>query len=122
MRGRGLDRLLEQGQEELVLPAEVLVEAVQRLAGALDHFLNSELLARTGLEELGGGVEEPLHPDFGAHASRIERPCDRLLAPTLPVTIGGSSCQLALCHHGKAYPRISVQQRSPTAACRSDRE
>jgi hypothetical protein len=44
--GRRLDRLLEQGQEELVLPAEVLVEAVQRLARALHHFLDGEFLAR----------------------------------------------------------------------------
>ncbi len=43
--GRGSDRLLEEGEEELVFPTEVLVEAVKRLTGPLDYFLDGEVLS-----------------------------------------------------------------------------
>ena len=42
--GGGADGLLEQGQQQLVLAAEVLVEAAQRLPGALDDLLDGEVL------------------------------------------------------------------------------
>ena len=61
-------RLLEQGQQQLVLAREVLVEAAQRLAGALDHVLDGELLAGVVLHQLERGVEEALHPLLGPGA------------------------------------------------------
>ncbi len=42
----GAHGLLEQGEQQLVLAGEVLVEAPQRLARALDDLLDGELLAR----------------------------------------------------------------------------
>ncbi len=56
-----------------MLPAEVLVEAAQRLAGALDHLLDGEVLARALVEELDGGVEEALHPALRPEAGRVQR-------------------------------------------------
>src|SRR3954453_18712852 len=80
--GRRADRLLEQGQQELLLAAEVLVEAAQRLAGALDNLLDRELLARRALgHQLEGGIEEPLHAALGASARRVERARDGLFTP-----------------------------------------
>jgi hypothetical protein len=72
MVGRPPHRLFEQGQQELVLAAEVLVEAAERLAGALDDLLHGEILARTGVQQLNGRVEETLHATFGADASRVQ--------------------------------------------------
>ncbi len=44
--GRPADGLLEQGQQELVLATEVLVEEPERLAGALDDLVHGEVAAR----------------------------------------------------------------------------
>ena len=45
--GAAPHELLEQGQQQLVLAGEVLVEAAQRLAGALDDLLDGEVLVRS---------------------------------------------------------------------------
>ena len=74
MVGRRADRLLEQGEQELLLPAEVLVEAAQRLARALDDLLDGELLARlVVVHQLEGGIEEALHAALGADPGGVER-------------------------------------------------
>jgi hypothetical protein len=70
--GGGPDRLFEQGQEELVLAPEVLVEAAERLTRTIDHLLDREVLARARIEELDGGVEEALHPGFGTQPGGVE--------------------------------------------------
>ena len=67
---RRADRLLEQRQQQLVLAPEVLVEAAQRLAGALDDLLHGEVLARAGVHQLNGGVEEALDAALGPDAGQ----------------------------------------------------
>src|SRR5438270_2149246 len=65
--------LLEQGEQQLLLPSEVLVEAPERLAGLLDHVLHREVLTRRAVaQQLEGGVDEALHPALGPHPRRIE--------------------------------------------------
>ena len=67
--GRRSDGLVEEGEEQLVLAGEVLVEAAQRLPRAVDHLLDGELLAGLGAgQQLEAGVEEALHPALAAHA------------------------------------------------------
>ena len=71
--GRGADRLVEEGQEQLVLAGEVLVEAAQGLAGTVHDLLDGELLARLGAgQQLETCVEEALDPALAAHAGRVE--------------------------------------------------
>ena len=61
--------LLEQGEQELLLPAEVLVEAPQRLARLLDDVLDREVLAGLAVaEKVESGVDEALDAVLGAHA------------------------------------------------------
>jgi hypothetical protein len=80
--GGGPHRLLEEGEQQLVLAGEVLVEAPQRLAGVLDDLLDRELPVRGGLHELEGGVEEALHPLLRPSSGRVERTGHGELAPT----------------------------------------
>ena len=79
--GAAPHELLEQGEQELVLAAEVLVEAAQRLAGALDDLLDGEVLAGVLGHQLHGRVEEALHSVLRAGAGRIERAGDGELTP-----------------------------------------
>ena len=74
-------RLLEQGQDELVLAVEVLVETAQRLLRALDDLLDREIGRAVLVDELEGRVEDALHPFLGARAGRVEAASDRVLAP-----------------------------------------
>ena len=71
--GGGAHGLLEEGEEQLVLAGEVLVEAAQRLAGALDDLLDGELLAVRAGHQLEGGVEEALDTLLGPGAGGVER-------------------------------------------------
>ena len=89
VRGGGAHRLLEQGQQQLVLAGEVLVEAAQRLAGALHDLLDREVLALGAAHQLEGGVEEPLHPLLGPRPGGIERAGDGQLAPGRRGALGG---------------------------------
>ena len=58
-----------------MLAGEVLVEAAQRLPGAVDHLLDGELLAGLCLgQQLEAGIEEALHPSLAAEPGRVERP------------------------------------------------
>ena len=66
----GLDGLFEQGEEQLVLAGEVLVEAPQRLAGALDDHLEREVPA-VG-QEVAGGVDEGRHLHLRAFAGGFD--------------------------------------------------
>ena len=64
------------------MPGEVLVEAAQRLPGAVDHLLDGELLAGLGArQELEPGIEEALHPALAADPGRVERAGDRQVPP-----------------------------------------
>src|ERR1700722_14635553 len=97
MLGGRPHRLFEQGQEKLLLPAEVLVETPQRLAGALNHFLDSELLARGTLaHEVHCRVEKPLHPVFSTNSSGVEGTRHSLIAPCGHGHIG----RRLVCRHG----------------------
>ena len=88
--GGGADRLLEQGQQQLVLAAEVLVEEPERLAGALDHLLHGEVLAGIPLvHQLEGGVEEALQAVLGPGPGR-----ERATAPP-PARAGSPRLQPA---------------------------
>ena len=65
-----------------MLAREVLVEAAQGLAGAVDDLLDGELLAGLGTgQQLEPGVEEPLHPAFAAHPGRVEGAGDGEVPP-----------------------------------------
>jgi hypothetical protein len=56
-----------------VLAGEVLVEAAQRLPGALDHVLDGEVLARLVVHhQVDRGVEEALYPLLGPGPRRVE--------------------------------------------------
>ena len=56
-----------------MLAGEVLVEAAQRLPGAVDHLLDGELLAGLGAgEQLEAGVEEALDPSLAPEPGRVE--------------------------------------------------
>ena len=85
-----------------MLAAEVLIEAAERLARAVHHLLDGEVLARTGIEELGGGVEKALYPGFGPEPGGIERPRHRLLPPTETLGLHLVGRHLVLCHWRKA--------------------
>ena len=63
---RRAHRLLEQGEQELVLAPEVLVEEPEGLAGALDHFVHGEIAAGLTLgHQIEGGIQESLEAVFG---------------------------------------------------------
>ena len=86
--GRRGDRLLEQGQEELVLALEVLVEGPQRLARPLHHLLDGEVLVVRGRHELERRVQEALHALLRAGPSQIQRPGHREV-PEGRAVVGG---------------------------------
>ena len=77
---RGTDGFLEEGEEELVLATEVLVEAAQGLSRALHDFLDGELVVAV-LDELARRVEKALDASFCPCAGRLERASHGLLAP-----------------------------------------
>ncbi len=87
-----------------MLPAEVLVEAAERLARAVHHLLDGEVLARAGVEQLDGGVEEALHPGLGPEPGGVQRPRHRLLPPAEAVGLQRVGRYLVLRHWGNAYP------------------
>src|SRR5205085_7312396 len=92
------DGLLEERQQQLLLPAEVLVEAPQRLPRLLDHVLDGEVLPRLAVaQQLEGGVDEALHAVLGPHPCRVERSGHSLLPPA-----GGGrfGCRLVGGHTG----------------------
>src|SRR5436190_1222681 len=82
--------LLEQGEQQLLLAAEVLIEAPQRLPRLLDDVLHGEVLTGGALaQQVEGGVDEALHAALGAHPGGVERPRHGLLAPTGGRRFGG---------------------------------
>ena len=86
--GRRADRLVEEGQEQLVLAGEVLVEAPQGLARTLHHLLHGEVPAGLGArQQLEPGIEEALHPVLAPHPGRVERPGDGKI-PTADRSVG----------------------------------
>src|SRR5262249_13705590 len=63
-------------------PAEVLVEAAQRLARPFDDLLDSEVLAGAAVaHQLESGIDELLHAGLGPGPRRVERSRHGLLAP-----------------------------------------
>ncbi len=83
------DRLVEEREQQLVLPGEVLVEAAQRLPGAVHDLLDGELLAGLGVaEEFEPGIEEALHPALAPDPSRVERAGHRQV-PATQRRVGG---------------------------------
>ena len=70
MHDRRTDGVLEEREEQLVLAVEILVEAAQRLAGALDDLLDREVVAV--LHEVECRVEEALDPGLGPCPRRVE--------------------------------------------------
>ena len=86
---RGAHGLLEQGQEQLVLAAEVLVEEPQRLARTLDHLVHREVTPRLALgHELERGIEESLETVLGPGPGGEERARHRLLAAAQRLVAG----------------------------------
>ena len=86
--GRGADlvggpaqRILEQGEQKLVLTVELKVEAAQRLTGAIDDFLNGEVGGALFDDDRLGGVEESLDPLRGPELRCLDRAFDRALLP-----------------------------------------
>jgi hypothetical protein len=98
--GRGPYRLLEQRQEQLMFAAEVLVEASERLARPIDDLLDREVLPRSGVEQLDGGVEEALHPGLGPQPGGIQRARHCLLSPAEVVGLQRIDRCLLLRHQG----------------------
>ena len=110
--GHPAQRVLEQGQQQLVLAVEVLVEAAQRLAGDVDDLLHGEvggaLVGDDGLR----GVEEPLDPLLGAELSRPGRPLDRPLLPGRLITTCGR--QSRPCSPSRTTPACRERRSSLT--------
>ena len=100
--------LLEQGQQQLVLAAEVLVEEAQRLTGALDHLVHGEVAPRLALvHQLEGGVEEPLQAVLRPGPGREQRPRHGLLTPAqrlLPAD-GLLDVEVTFGHRRRVYLR-----------------
>ena len=94
---RFTDGLLEQGEHELVLAVEVLVEAAERLLRAVDDFLDGELGRALLVDELERGVEEALRALLGAGAGRGEASRNRAFAPgrTVLAGLGVDSCHVS---------------------------
>ncbi len=84
--GGAAQRVFEQGEQELVLAVEVLVEAAQRLAGAVDDFLNGEVGGALFGDDGLGGVQEPLDALLGAQLGGPGRPFHRPLLPGRLIT------------------------------------
>ena len=75
-----------------MLAGEVLVEAAQRLPGAIDHLLDGELLAGLGLgQQLEAGIEEALDPSLAAQPGRVERAGHGEVTPSDGLGGGGRS-------------------------------
>ena len=88
------DRLVEEGEEQLVLAGEVLIEAAQRLPGAVHHLLDGELLAGLGPgQQLEAGVEEALHPSLAAEPGRVQGPRHGEVTPADRFGGGGRACR-----------------------------
>ena len=84
------DRLVEEGEEQLVLAGEVLVEAAERLPRAVHHLLDGELLAGLGPgEQLEPGIEEPLDPSLAPQPGRVEGARHGQVAPSDRLGGGG---------------------------------
>ncbi len=66
------DGLFEQGEEELVLPVEVLVKAPQRLLRAIDHLLDGELGRPFFVDQLKCRIQETLDALLGPGAGGVE--------------------------------------------------
>src|SRR5580704_17786078 len=97
--GGGADRFVEERQQQLVLAGEVLVEAAQRLPGAVYDLLDGEVTARLGAgQELEAGVEEALHPAFAPDASRVEGSCDCHVPPPHRGVWRGCACIFSRGH------------------------
>ena len=77
-----------------MLAGEVLVEAAQRLPGAVDHLLDGELLARLGPgQQLEAGVEEALDPSLAPQPGRVQGPGHGQVAPPDRLGGGGRTCR-----------------------------
>jgi hypothetical protein len=79
--GGPAQRVLEQGEQELVLPVELQVEAPQRLAGAVHDLLDGEVRAALFDDDRLRRVEEPLNALRRAQFRGLDRP---LHGPLLP--------------------------------------
>ncbi len=63
---RRADGLLEQGEQQLVLAAEVLIEEPEGLAGAFDDFVHGEVTAGFPLvHQFEGGIQKSLEAVLG---------------------------------------------------------
>ncbi len=79
--GRLPDRLLEQGEQQLGLAVEVLVEPAERLLRPVDDLLDRELGRALLVDERERGIEKALDAALGARAGRVQAARDRTLAP-----------------------------------------
>ena len=75
------ERVLEEGEEQFVLAVKVLVEAAQRLAGAIDDFLYGEVGGALLGDDHMSCVEEPLDALLGTDLGGAGGPFDRSLLP-----------------------------------------
>ena len=91
--GRLANRLLEQGEQQLVLAVEVLVEAAERLLRLVDDLLDRELGRALLVDQLERGVEEALDPLLGAGTGRVQAAGDRTLAPGRRVRVLRRRCR-----------------------------
>ena len=66
--GRLANGLLEQGEQQLVFPVEVLIEGAQRLLRTVNDLLDREVSRALLVDEREGSVEECLDPLLGARA------------------------------------------------------
>ena len=88
------DRLVEEGQQELVLAGKVLVEAAQRLARAVHHLLDGELPAGLSpAQQLEAGVEEALDPSLAPEPGRVQGPRHGKITPSDRFGGGGRTCR-----------------------------
>src|SRR4029077_6970924 len=106
--GRLADGLLEEGEEQLILAVEVLVEPAQRLLRPVDDLLDRELGRPLIVDELERRVEEALDALLGPRACRVQAARDRPLPPGRFVGVGDLDLRhlsYPPCRHGRPSSR-----------------
>ncbi len=84
----GVHGLLVHRHQQMLLALERLVEAAERLLRTLHDLLHREVESALLVDQVGRGVEEPLHPMLHPHSGGVERAGHRLVSPGQDGRIG----------------------------------
>jgi hypothetical protein len=76
-----LHRVFEQGEQQLILRREALVEAAHGLRRTGDQFLDGEVRGAALIDEPKAGLQELLHASLHTRTRSVESSVDGLFAP-----------------------------------------